>query len=178
MQTNRARLFGCLDRIVSGADEYILSLSKEIDAAERIFVMGMGRSGLIGKMFAIRLCHLGKACYAVWDACTPPIRKGDLLLAISGSGTTSSVMNVIRKASEESADVMLVSSNPDALTDLPSAKLMFLDVTKAQCDRSIFPMGTIFELSAIVCLDLVIADIIDRKNIDAHLLRERHANLE
>ncbi len=178
MQTSRDALLGCLDRIVSGADEYILLLSKEIDAAERIFVMGMGRSGLIGKMFAIRLCHLGKECYVVWDACTPPIHKGDLLLAISGSGTTSAVMNVIKKSAEESADVMLVSANPDALSDLPSAKLMFIDVTKVQCDRSLFPMGTIFELSTIVCLDLVIADIIDRKNIDAHLLRKRHANLE
>src|SRR6478752_8347358 len=60
--------------------------------AKRIFVIGEGRSGLMGKSFAMRLMHLGATVYVVGETITPSIAEGDLLVAISGSGTTKNVV--------------------------------------------------------------------------------------
>ena len=63
-------------------------LMEGILSSERIFLAGMGRSGLIARAFAMRLMQIGLEVYFVRDATTPAIGKGDLLVAISGSGET------------------------------------------------------------------------------------------
>ena len=50
--------------VLSNIDEKeALHLSKRINAANRIFVYGEGRSGLMGKAFAMRLMHGGFTVY-------------------------------------------------------------------------------------------------------------------
>ena len=54
--------------------------------AKNIFIVGQGRSGLMGRAFAMRLMHLGLRAYVVGEIVTPAIQGGDFLIAISGSG--------------------------------------------------------------------------------------------
>ena len=56
--------------------------------ANRIFVYGAGRSGLVAKAFAIRLVHLGLQTFVIGETITGPVQKGDLVIIISGSGET------------------------------------------------------------------------------------------
>jgi len=178
MNVNRNTLFESLQNIISGTDKYIEQLAAEIDIAKRIFIIGMGRSGLAGRMFAMRLFHLGKESHMVWDTCTPPIREGDLLIAISKSGKTTSVINVIEKAAELSANIILVTSTLEPLVDLPLNHLMFIDVSEGKYDSSQFPMGTLFEISTLIYFDLIIAEIISQKKLEESFLQNKHANLE
>ena len=55
---------------------------------ERVFVVALGRSGMLARMFAMRLMQIGLTAHVVGDVTTPAIAPGDLLVAISGSGRT------------------------------------------------------------------------------------------
>ena len=67
-------------------------IASTLQKAPRIFNIGEGRSGLMAKSFAMRLMHLGATVYVVGETITPAIAEGDLLVAVSGSGTTKSVV--------------------------------------------------------------------------------------
>ena len=74
----------------------VAALVTELRLADRIFVTGAGRSGLVLKMAAMRLMHLGLTVHVVGETTAPAIRAGDLLLAASGSGTTAGVVKAAR----------------------------------------------------------------------------------
>ncbi|MEM0320045.1 MAG: SIS domain-containing protein, partial [Candidatus Nezhaarchaeales archaeon] len=63
-----------------------------------ILIVGAGRSGLIGRAFAMRLMHLGFRTYVVGETITPAIGPNDVLIAISGSGSTAIVVTAAEAA--------------------------------------------------------------------------------
>ena len=69
-----------------------------IGGAPRVFLAGAGRSGLVLRMAAMRLMHLGLDVHVAGDTTTPAIREGDLLIAASGSGTTAGVVKAASTA--------------------------------------------------------------------------------
>ena len=64
--------------------------------ATRIYIIGAGRSGLIARAFGMRLVHLKKKVFIVGETITPAMRKGDTLIAVSGSGKTTWVVETAR----------------------------------------------------------------------------------
>jgi len=69
-------------------------LIEDILNANAIFLMGAGRSGLVARAFAMRLMHLGLKVYVVGETTTPAVKRGDLVIAISGSGETRSIVSL------------------------------------------------------------------------------------
>ena len=69
-------------------EKQVEKLLKVIVDSNKILIVGQGRSGLVGRAFAMRLMHLGLSVYVVGETITPSIEMGDLLFAISGSGRT------------------------------------------------------------------------------------------
>ncbi len=57
------------------------------DVEKKTLIVGAGRSGLVGKAFAMRLMHLGFDVYVLGETITPSIGEGDLVIVISGSGS-------------------------------------------------------------------------------------------
>ena len=57
-------------------------VSKLIRESGSIFLTGQGRSGLVAKMFAMRLIHLGFKTYVVGETITPLFRKVICLLPV------------------------------------------------------------------------------------------------
>ncbi len=73
-----------LDSISSRDAEKLLKKVKGvIDIAER--------SGLMMRVFAMRLMHMGFESHVVGETLTPAVEKGDLLVIGSGSGETCKV---------------------------------------------------------------------------------------
>lgn len=72
-------------------------LAEQVLCAKRIFLAGAGRSGLMGRAFAMRLMHAGKDAYVVGETVTPGIAEGDLLILGSGSGETQSLIAMAQK---------------------------------------------------------------------------------
>ena len=160
-------------------------------AAERIFVHGAGRSGMVARAFAMRLMHLGFNVYVVGETITPAIRKGDLFVAVSGSGRTSSVCMVARVAKQKNARVVAITSNLESELGrsadfvvhtpgrVPYRASSDYDARQLVGEREpLAPLGTLFELTAMVFLDAVVEELMVRKNKNEKEMRMKHTDLE
>ncbi len=160
--------------------------------AEHIFITGAGRSGLVGKSFAMRLMHLGFKVYVVGETTTPSIKKGDLLIAISGSGKTTTTASIVKTAKKMGARVASITTNRDSPVGQNSDVIVKLegknndkransDYFSRQLQGSfdpITPLGTLFELTTMFVLDSVVEEIMVRQKKGEDFLRQLHANLE
>jgi len=158
--------------------------------AKRVFVVGVGRSGLIVRTFAMRLMHLGIDVHVIGETITPALRDDDLLVALSGSGETSFAVSSAKIAKGIGTKIAVVTSYPRSTL----AKLANQIVTlpgrteiasiKSYLDRQIVgeyespaPMGTLFEVTALVFLDSVVASIMIKLGKKEKELQARHANI-
>ncbi|MEM3146198.1 MAG: SIS domain-containing protein, partial [Archaeoglobaceae archaeon] len=100
---------------------------------------------------------------------------GDLLVAVSGSGETGYVVAIAKKAKEIGAKVVAITSAENSTLSKLSD---FSVVLKNRLDKEtkrIAPMGTLFEVTALVFLDGTVAEIIEKKNLSEEDLAKRHA---
>lgn len=163
------------------APEQVERFTDDLRAARRVFVLGEGRSGLMAKAFAMRLMHLGATVYAVGETITPATEAGDTLVAISGSGTTASVLLVAERVREIGGVVLAVSTNPDSpLAALASRIIHVPAATKYRREgeaASIQPLGSLFDQCAHLVFDAVCLGLArDASSPGAALAR--HSNLE
>lgn len=166
-------------RVLETTDSsYHAKLIEMLDGAERIFVTGAGRSGLITKFFAMRLMHSGYDVHVVGEVVTPGIKAGDLLMIISGSGETEQLVSYARKAAAIGTRIALVSARPDSTIGGLVSDLFQIGSPEHYREARGMPMGTVFELSALVFLEAAVAHIIHEKGITEQEMRSRHANLE
>ena len=171
-----------LDKIASvlGAtnDAYYEQLTDMLDNANRIFIAGAGRSGLVGRFFAMRLVHSGYDTSMVGEVVTPSINAGDLLVVISGSGETEQLIAFTKKARSMGAKILLICSKASStIGDMADA--VFQIGRSDQYGKVLgMPMGTVFELSTLSFLEGAISHIIHQKGIPEEAMRQRHANLE
>ena len=157
-------------------------LTEEILKADRIYVAGGGRSGLMARALAMRLMHLGLVTYVVGETTTPAVQSGDLLLACSASGETQVTVLVSRVARDAGARVFAITATPDSpmarqadetiIIPAPSKHLSPEDRSSAQYG------GSLFEQALLVLLDAVSAEIGRRLGTPPQELDSRHANLE
>ena len=184
-----------LIKFLDGIEKHIGTLKREIDLdqveeminaiqnAKSIFVMGAGRSGFIAKAFAMRLMHLGFNVYVVGETVTPRIGRDDVLIAISGSGETTSVVNISRKAKELIGSKLIAITHRSDSTLAKMSDVVVLLKGKIKTERNeeiakIAPLGTMFELSSMIFLDGIIAELMALKSLTEKDLEERHAVLE
>ena len=185
------KLYAFLDTL----EKHVGVLKKEIDPhqvgeligaieeADKIFVMGAGRSGFVAKAFAMRLMHLGYNVYVVGETVTPRISKNDVLISISGSGETTSVVNISRKAKEliGSKLVAITQNKSSTLAGISDVVVVLKAKNKNQKDENlsnIAPLGTLFELTALIFLDGLVAELMGLKSLTERDLEKRHAVLE
>lgn len=177
---------------VLGELERTLSLIPEADAdrlagrilvAHKILVAGAGRSGLAVKGFAMRLMHMGFDAYVVGETVTPNFEATDLLLVGSGSGETGSLVQIAQKARALGGSVALVSIFPQSTIGRLANVTVRIPAPTPKVDAdsgltSIQPMGSLFEQSLFIFLDLVILRLMERATKDSGTMFKRHANLE
>jgi len=153
-----------------------------IARTERIFVVSGGREALASRAFAMRLMHLGKTTYYVWDDTTPRIGENNLLIANCGPGSVVSVYNVARLAKEAGASVSTVTANPDGDIAKLSDVVVFLPAQVMGVDKkvrpSIQPMGSLFEQCLWIFHDSVTLMLMERMKKTASDMSKRHRNVE
>jgi 6-phospho-3-hexuloisomerase len=176
---------------LSQVERFINTLVKAYYNSKKVLVMGAGRSGLVGRAFALRLKHLGYDVYVLGDTIVSPVREGDVVVAISGSGRTALIVTAAEAAKRTGAIVVAITSYIDS----PLAKIADIVVevpgrTKISEIEDYFarqvlgiheplaPLGTLFEDCSMVFLDSVIVELMVRLGKDEEELRSRHANIE
>jgi 6-phospho-3-hexuloisomerase len=156
---------------------------RQLLAAKRIFVCGLGRSGLMMRAFAMRLMHLGLTSFVVGETTTPSIQEGDLLAVGSGSGETSTPLGMARLAKKAGATVVAVTGHDDSsLAQLADVVVLIpsrsVKVAEMASHPSCQPLGTLAEQSLLIYLDSVVARLWSILGETSEELSRRHANLE
>src|SRR5207245_11341926 len=77
--------------------------------AKKLFVYGVGRSGLAARAFAMRMVQLGIDCYFIGETITPVVCDGDAVLIVSTTGSTLSANQVANIARRVAAKVVSVT---------------------------------------------------------------------
>lgn len=163
-------------------EEEAMKLSEKLQTVKRIFVYGEGRSGLMGKAFAMRLMHGGYHVYVVGETITPSISKDDLLVAITGSGSTGTILQFAQKAKAEGAQIFLVTTNRNSkIAEISEGILVIPAATKYRKPEepsTIQPLGNQFDQSVHLVLDAIIIHSLRAGNDLNEEMKKRHANLE
>ena len=175
----------------SEKDNFIDILLSARKDGKRIFVVGAGRSGLVAKAFAMRLLHLGFNVYVVGETILPPLVKGDVLLAVSGSGRTKSVVAIAEVAKSIGAKIIALTTYPDSpLGKLADILVRIPGRTKLAREEDYYvrqvmgvheplaPLGTLFEATTMIFLDGIVAELMNRLGVTEAELQERHTNIE
>jgi len=196
-------LKAAVEEILSGAKRAIDELDESqvesmikllLDAQEKkIFVVGMGRSGFVGRAFALRLMNLGFNVYFLGETITPAAGKDDLVIAISGTGMTKLVVSAASAAKDIGARVVAITSYKDSqLGQLADQLVLVKGRTKMGWPREedylarqilgerepLSPLGSVFENNCMVFLDGLIVELMYRMKKDENDLRSRHATIE
>lgn len=168
-----------LTRILNVTDKSkATELLNLVQSSGTTFIGGAGRSLLVSRFFAMRLVHAGYSVYMIGEVVTPAIKAGDLLVLVSGSGSTATLMPFVKKAKEVGAKLAVISMKKSS----PMADVADLVIQVGQDDSfplvKGMPMGSQFELSTLVFLEGAISQLVHDKNLTEEGMRALHANLE
>lgn len=143
--------------------------------AKRVFVYGVGRSGLVAKAFAVRLVQLGMDVHFVGDSTTPIVSADDMVIVVSSTGGTMSAVQTANIAGRVGACVVGMTSNRNSKL-AHAADLLIIIRVEEDAERTIrAPLGTIFEIASLVFLDSIVAILMSRMGQDESAMRARHA---
>jgi 6-phospho-3-hexuloisomerase len=170
MLEDMKRTFGSMD------EENIEELISIINRNKRIFIAGVGRTGLMMKAFAMRLMHLGFEVYFIGEVLTPSITCSDLLIIGSGSGNTGALKNISEKAKNIGAEIILITESKDSFVAKLSSIVILVPTHNLEKTRHI--MKSFFEQCLLLLLDAVIDRLKNINNIEEKEMSSRHANLE
>lgn len=162
-------------------DDQIDTFRDYLQKAQRIFVAGVGRTGLHMRAFAMRLMHLGFQVHIVGDITTPSIQPGDLLIVGSGSGRTASLAQHVQKARQIGVPVILLTASDTsplhALSDYV-LQIRATSKTHTNAHENVLPLGALFEQTLGLLLDMVTVQLMQILDLDSSDMMRRHANLE
>jgi len=163
------------------------AFEKMLLGARRIFVTGLGRTGLMARGFAMRLMHIGRRVYHVGDVITPAIRRGDLLVICSRTGRSPVLryyIEIARRAGARVAIVTGVRGSPaakksDAVLLLPSESHAAKPAKgRRRTVAETLPLGSLFEQALLLVLDAVVARLMATLGLSPEDLRRIHTTFE
>lgn len=94
-------------------------IANMLNESRRVFIYGMGSSGLVAREFQLRFMRIGLDVDAITDSQMMQMSaalagKDVLIIAISLSGKTKEVNDSIRIAKKCGADIIFITANPNA----------------------------------------------------------------
>lgn len=182
LQSNLKMILAENSRLATEIDfNQIADIIPFIQNADRIFVVGAGRTGLALKAAAMRLMHLGFTVFVAGETTTPAIRDNDLLIAGSGSGTTGTIVKAAEKAVSIGAKVISISTSGTSPLAKLSDHVAILPAAQKQDHGGAISKqyaGSLFEQSVLLLTDAIIQTLWQMDGTPAEELWQRHANLE
>lgn len=156
--------------------------------APRIYIIGAGRSGLVAKAFGMRLVHLKKKVFIVGETITPAMRRGDALVAVSGSGKTTWVVETAKASKALGGKVAAITwdinSDLARLADIAvliKSETIPRDVagytTRELMGIPLPPLGSLFEISTLIFFEACVLELMNCLGIEEDEMRKIHTNL-
>lgn len=156
----------------------------EIFNAEKIFLIGAGRMGMMLGAFCMRLNHIGLSSHVVGTINCPPISSKDLLIVASSSGKTVSNLVIVKEAVKYKARIFTITAAPSSPIAGLSTSILYMQGPSSLYNHkfnSIFskqPMKALFEQSLLILLDSVLLMMIKKTGKTMEEIAAKHANLE
>jgi len=161
-------------------DKDFKALQDMIDSilkANKIFLYGVGRSGLVAKAFAIRLVQLGLNVYFVGESNTPMVESDALVIIISNTGQTMSAVQTANITRRIGAKVIAITSNKHSkLAQAASDSITIAgNIPTDEHILTYAPLGTIFEEASALLFDAVVTYLMKKLDETDETMRKRHA---
>jgi len=168
--------------------EQVEKVIEFISSAPKIFIAAVGHSNLIAQILTMKLNHLGKKAYQVFDIINPPFEAGDLFIVVSQSGETSTLISLARKAKSLGGKILVFTSNPSS--SLGSLSNAILEITVKHVEVDFKQLGKIgdvqhgnlsgalFGLALYVVTYTLIILLMELWGENAESIDRRHANLQ
>jgi len=156
---------------IEGTDRFV----DAVISARKVFIYGVGRSGLIAKAFAIRLVQLGMNVYFVGETITPIVEEGDLVLIVSHTGETMSAIQTANIVRRVGAKVITITSGDHSKLASASNLVIIIGTPKDDERKRLAPLGTVFEDATLIYLDAIVARLMDKLGQSEGSMRKRHA---
>ncbi len=150
----------------------VVEICKTILGSKNIFVYGVGRSGIVGRTFAMRLVQMGLHAYFVGETITPVVTEKDSVVLLSGTGETQGALLVAQICRRVNAKIISITSSTD--NSIYRASDLRI-VIRTNEPSNLAPLGTLFEESSFVLLDAMVALLMSMKGETEDDLRKRHA---
>jgi 6-phospho 3-hexuloisomerase len=144
-------------------------------AAPAIFVYGAGRSGIIGRAFAMRLVQTGLTAYVIGESVTPIVRSGDAVVIISDRGESQSSIQTANIVRREGAKLVVLTGKASSKLAHAATLLLPLEFPDDDARGRLAPLGTLFESAALRLTDAIIAEIMHARGESEASMRRRHA---
>ena len=151
----------------------------------KFFLLASGRSAFILQCFATRLVHLGAEVYMVTNlGSIPALSNGDILIVLSGSGTTAIVVSLLKNYvnTVKPYGIISITSHPETIIGRIGDITIKLkgrtkrDKVDLHDDTAILtPEGTMFEIAAFVYLDAIIAELAIRMGRTNEDMLKKHS---
>ena len=176
---------GVFDKIDRGEMGTVVDTILE---AKKIYVLGIGHSGFFGRIFAMKLNHVGLRAYTVFDEINPPFVRDDLFIAISQSGETKTIVALAEKAKKLGGRVLGVTSvRQSTLSSLADAQLTIEKVDESVNFRALARigdlqnqnfLGALFGFNIFILFYAIIIMLAEKLGESADSINARHANLQ
>ncbi len=154
----------------------------------RIYIIGAGRSGLVARAFGMRLVHLKKKVFIVGETITPAMRRGDMLIAVSGSGKTTWVVETAKASKALGGKVAAITW--DTKSELARFSDIVVQIKSEAMPRKVSgyttrelmgvpmpPLGSLFEISTLIFFESCVLELMNRLGIQEEEMKKIHANL-
>lgn len=171
-----AEITGVIVKMDEGDIERAMPL---IGKTGRVYATGEGRSGFQARSFAMRMMHIGYTSYMMGETICPSMHEGDVLLAISGSGTTRRTVEDAEAAKKLGVKVIAVTSKPESpLAAAADAVIVVPGRVKGEAGGSIQLLSSLFDQSVHIALDALCLMLSRRDNVSDADANANHANVE
>ena len=134
------------------------------------------------KNFAMYLKHFGYRVHVVGDVTCPAIKPGDVFFAVSGTGETSTTLNMVKKCKEigEIKVLLMTAAEKSSIGDLADL------VLRVDCPlpgvpstvSSIQPIGGLFDECVVYALDWALRACLQERLGRRDGAGPMHSNLE
>jgi len=168
---------GALEALAAGLDKsFSAAVSLMSDIRGRVIVTGMGKNAHIGCKIASTMASTGTPAYFVHPGEASHgdlgmIVEGDVILALSNSGETAELADLVAHASRFSIPLIAITGKPESTLALAASVALILPDSPEAC-----PMGLAPTTSTTVTLalgDALAVALLERKNFspaDFHVL--------
>ncbi len=143
--------------------------------APQIFVYGAGRSGIIGRAFAMRLVQAGLRAYVIGESVTPIVRQGDAVFLLSAQGESYSSIQTANIVRREGAELIVLTSKPGSKLAHAASQLITVEFPEDDDRPRYAPLGTLFEAASLRLTDGLIAELLRVRGETESSMRRRHA---